>query len=75
MQPCLSATVTALEEQPHQYFVANDQPERSGRKVAIFRPYFSNPKGSSTEWAGWVNQRAPVSVMTMWSSSRTPNSP
>jgi hypothetical protein len=23
MQPCLSATVTALEEQPHQYFVAN----------------------------------------------------
>jgi hypothetical protein len=39
------------------------------------RPYCSKPKGSSTEWAGWVNQRAPVSVMTMWSSSRTPNSP
>ena len=37
--------------------------------------YFSKPKGSSTEWAGWVNQRAPVSVMTMWSSRRTPNSP
>ncbi len=37
--------------------------------------YFSSPKGSSTEWAGWVNQRAPSSVMTMWSSSRTPNSP
>ena len=29
------------------------------------RPYFSKPKGSSTEWAGWVNQRAPVSVMTI----------
>ena len=37
--------------------------------------YFSKPKGSSTECAGWVNQRAPVSVMTMWSSRRTPNSP
>jgi hypothetical protein len=39
------------------------------------RRYLSSPKGSSTEWAGSVNQRAPVSVMTMWSSSRTPNSP
>ena len=29
------------------------------------RPYISSPKGSSTECAGWVNQRAPVSVMTM----------
>jgi hypothetical protein len=24
---CLSVAVTALEEQPHQYFVANDLPE------------------------------------------------
>jgi hypothetical protein len=30
---CLSAAVTALKEQPHQYFVANDLPERSERKV------------------------------------------
>jgi len=30
---CLSVAVTALEEQPHQYFVADDLPERSERKV------------------------------------------
>src|ERR1700738_5138759 len=30
---CPSVAVTTLEEQPHQYFVANDLPERSERKV------------------------------------------
>ena len=35
------------------------------RSRAPRRPrYLSTPKGSSTECAGWVNQRAPVSVMT-----------
>lgn len=43
--------------------------------VSFSVPHFSRPNGSSTRWAGSVNQRAPVCVMTMWSSRRTPNSP
>lgn len=35
----------------------------------------SSPKGSSTDLAGGVSQAAPVSVTTIWSSSRIPNSP
>jgi hypothetical protein len=33
MPPCPSVAVAALEEQPHEYFVAYDLPERSECKV------------------------------------------
>jgi hypothetical protein len=54
-QACYSITSSARD--------SNDVPDCTTQ--GNLRPYFSKPKGSSTEWAGWVNQRAPVSVMTM----------
>jgi hypothetical protein len=46
--------VTCIERAATDYIAVRPQGKLS--------PYFSRPKGSSTEWAGCVNHRAPVSV-------------